>query len=163
MALTLKVNFTKGWPSPYILEKVAAPAAAHVAGSANPLLGGHIAHLDNTGKWVLGVSAAGQLPFVVRNGVDEADSARSSTIATDYVQVSWGGIQGIAFSNPIEFQTVQFTGTPAIGTDLSSGTDGKLKAAVTGDVIIAQVSGTAAPYQGQSMLTVIPDNSRRVK
>jgi hypothetical protein len=90
-----------------------------------------------------------------------------------YGQVSYGGIQGIAFSNPIEFETSQFVGTPAVGNPLTVDLNGKFAVAASGDLIVATVTntshkmpagfpGAAASTSSQSVITVIPDLSKRL-
>lgn len=163
MSLTLKVNFKKGWPSPSIVEKAAAPASA-----VTTLEAGMVGHLDTNGDWVLGVSAVTQLPFVFRNDQDDPDANRGA-FNTNYVQGAFGAVQGVAHSNALEYQTVQYAGTPAIGDQLYADTDGKLKVAVTAaDVLVAASKPIVAivtkgvhAYQHSSYITVVPDNSKR--
>lgn len=164
MSLTLKVNFKKGWPSPSIVEKAAAPASG-----VTTLEAGKVGHLDTDGKWVLGVSAVNQLPYVFRNDQNDPDAGRSAT-NTGYVQGALGAIQGVALSNALEFQTVQYAGNPAIGDQLYADTDGKLKVAITAagvtsvasKVIVATVTKGVHQYQTSNYIQVVPDTSKRI-
>jgi len=157
MSLTLKVNFKKGWPSPSIVEKVSAPASG-----VTTLEAGMVGHLNDDGKWVLGISAVSQTPFVFRNSQDDPDANRGVPAGSMYVAADLGGIQGISHLNAIEYQTVQFVGTPLVGSELSAGTNGKLKVAATGEVIVAIVTKALHSYQDMSYIQVIPDNSKRL-
>lgn len=134
MSLQLKVNFSKGWPSPYIVEEVLAPH------SGVTIEQGLIGRRSSTNTWVLGVTAISQNPFVFRNESVDPDSGRASEQATEYAQVPFGGIQGISFRNPLEIETTQYVGTPAVGTLLFANTDGKLETATSGDIAIAIVT-----------------------
>ena len=169
MSLTLKVNFKKGWPSPSIVEKAAQPATG-----VTTLEAGMVGHLDTAGAWVLGVSHLNQLPYVFRNDQGDPDANRGAHDAT-YVAGAFGAIQGVAHSNPIEYQTVQYAGTPAVGDELYADTDGEVKVAVTkaqaearsgttaaSQVIVAVVTKGVHAYQHASYIQVVPDNSRRL-
>lgn len=165
MSLAIKVNFLKGWPSPTIVEKVATAATG-----VTTLEAGKVGTLDATGKWVLGISKVNQVPYVFRNDQDSPDAGRAAH-ENDYVQASFSGVQGISHNNQIEYQTIQFDGTPAVGDRLYADTDGKLKVAVKASddsivanskVIVALCTGAPATYQGLSYITVVPDNSKDV-
>jgi hypothetical protein len=175
MSLTLKVNFLKGWPNPSIAEKVSQPDTGvttldqGMTGHQNPA----------NGKWVLGISAVTQLPYVFRNAQGDPDSGRLSTDPASYIQGALGGIQGVAYSNPIEFETAQYgttcptgstnCGTPAAGDQLFADVDGLLYVAITAggvtkkasQAIVAQVTQGVHAYQGTNMISVVPDNSKR--
>lgn len=165
MSLTLKVNFKKGWPSPSIVEKVANPASG-----VTTLEAGKIGRLNTAGQWVLGISAVSQSAYVFRNDQGDPD-AQSNNSGSDglAVQGAFGGVQGISLDNAIEFQTVQYAGTPAVGDQLYADTDGKLKVAITAagstsvasKPIVAVVTRGVHPYQGQSYIQVVPDKSKR--
>lgn len=162
MSLAIKLNFLKGWPNPHINEFV-GKAAANVAVDE-----GKIAHRDASGNWVLGVSAANQMPYVLWNGAArDGDHGVAFDKTASTQQVKWGGIQGIAHDNPIEYETAQFAGTPVFGDSMYADTDGVLKicagsAAVASKVIVATVTkGPTTSPNGVSMITVVPDNSRR--
>jgi hypothetical protein len=155
-SLTLKGNFKRGWPNPHIVEKVAQADSTCNLASGTPLLGFMGGHLNGSGAWVLGVSAISQQAYIFRNGVDEADAGRAATISADYIQAGYGGIQGISFDNPILVETVQFSGTPAVDTEIYCDTDGLFKAASSTKVVIARVDETSHPYQGVSYLTLRP-------
>ncbi len=165
MSLTLKVNFKKGWPSPSIVEKVSAPAAG-----VTTLEAGMVGHLDASGKWVLGVSGVAQLPYVFRNSQGDPDANRGVPSGAMYVAADLGGIQGIAHSNAIEYQTVQYAGAPAVGDQLYADTDGALKVAINeagvmvtaSKVVVAVVTKGVHKYQDGSYIQVIPDNSKRL-
>jgi hypothetical protein len=164
-SLTLKVNFTKGWPNPSIVEKVAAPASG-----VTTLDQGMVGHLDlATNTWVLGVDAITHTAYVFRNAQNDPDAGRLSNDQASYIQANLGGIQGISFENPIEFWTTQYSGTPAPGDQLYADTDGLLKVAINAanstitasKPIVAVVTQGPKLYQGTSHITVIPDTSKR--
>lgn len=157
MSLALKVNFKKGWPNPSILEAVAPGVAgleAGMVGRKHP----------TTGAWVLGITGINDLPFVFRNSFGDPDAARGPGIGADtanqgtWNQVAFGGIQGIALSNPIEVETVQFNplAAPAVGNALSVGTNGKFKIAVATEIIVAVCTEASHGYQGANFITFIP-------
>ena len=164
MSLTLKVNFKKGWPSPSVVEKVANPASG-----VTTLEAGKIGRLDTTGKWVLGISAVNQPAYVFRNDQGDPDAARGAADSSS-IQGAYGGIQGVSFDNAIEFETIQYAGTPAVGDQLYADTDGKLKVAVNNagtlvtasKVIVATVTRGVHSYQGNSYIQVVPDKSKRL-
>lgn len=180
MGLALKLNFTKGWPNPAIFEVSSTAADATEYGQIDE---GKIAILDVNGKWViqsLEAAAIGatpalknRMPFVLWNGAaKDGDHGAPFSATNHYAQVQWGGIQGIGFSNPIEFETSQFTGTPAVGDVLTVDANGQLKTAAAGDLIVAictkashkiaaGVPGAAASTSSQTAITVIPDMSKR--
>ena len=166
MSLTLKVNFKKGWPSPSVVEKVAAPASG-----VTTLEAGKIGRLDTTGKWVLGIAAVNQPAYVFRNDQNDPDTTYnyggSDSLAT---QAAYGGVQGVSLDNAIEFETIQYSGTPAVGDQLYADTDGLLKVAVNNagtlvtasKVIVATVTRGVHSYQGSSYIQVVPDKSKRL-
>lgn len=164
MSLARKLNFIKGWPNPHILEHSGAPASGVNVDE------GLIAHRNSAGAWVLGISDKTQLPFVLWNGAaGDGDHGVPFNKAASSQQVRYGGVQGIALSNPIEFQTTQYAGTPVFGDGLYADTDGVLKvcsgsASVANKVIVAYVSKgvSPSPLSNASMITVVPDNSRQV-
>lgn len=169
MSLAIKLNFVKGWPNPHINEFVSNNTAAAVAVDE-----GKIAHRSSTGAWVLGVSAVGQDGYVLWNGAArDGDHGVSFDSTKTFQQVRWGGIQGISLDNPIEFETSQYSGTPTFGQGLYAHTDGKLYPAVEADgsfitgaaskPIVAYVTqGVHSSPGGTSMITVVPDRSRRL-
>jgi len=181
MGLALKLNFLKGWPNPHIYEEVAAAANATEFGQIDE---GKIATLTAAGKWEIGSLEAAALsgtpalrnrmPFVLWNGAGkEGDHGAPFSATQHFAQVNWGGIQGIAFSNPIQFETSQFTGTPAVGDVLTVDANGLLKVGATGDLIVAVctaashkmaagVPGSAGSTSSLSVITVVPDMSKRL-
>ena len=170
MSFRLSVNFLKGWPCPSIVDFVGAPAAGVTVAE------GLVAHRDSTGKWVLGVSAVNQVPYVLWNGAaGDGDQAHvfpstATASAAGYVQAGYGGVQGIAHINQIEVETAQYAGTPQFGDSLYADTDGVLKicagsATVSGKLIVALVTKGVHTKPGTgavSMITYIPDNSKRI-
>lgn len=162
MSLSKKLNFVKGWPNPHINEFVGKMSSGQTA------LEGAIAHRNSSGQWVLGVSAQNQLPYVLWNGADgDGDQGFTFSASQSYQQTDWGGIQGVGFDNPIEFQTTRYSGTPVFGDSLYADTDGILKicagsASVSNKVIVATVTVGVTAIGGLSFITVVPDNSRRV-
>lgn len=164
MSLAKKLNFIKGWPNPHILEHSGPPAAGVTVDEAL------IAHRNSAGAWVLGISDRTQLPFVLWNGAaGDGDQGVAFSKTASSQQVRYGGVQGIALSNPIEFQTAQYAGTPVFGDGLYADTDGVLKvctgsATVASKIVVAYVSKgvTASPTANVNMITVVPDNSRQV-
>jgi hypothetical protein len=166
MPLTLKVNFKKGWPSPSIVEKVANPASG-----VTTLEAGKIGRLNSTGQWVLGIAAVNQPAYVFRNDQGDPDTATNNSGSDGLaVQGAFGGVQGISLDNAIEFETVQYAGTPAIGDQLYADTDGLLKVAVNAagtlvtasKVIVATVTRGVHSYQNSSYIQVVPDKSKRL-
>lgn len=163
MSLTLKVNFKKGWPSPAIVEKAVAPASG-----VTTLEAGMVGRLDSNNNWVLGVSAVSQLPYIFRNDQADPDANRGAT-NTGYVQAAFGAVQGIAFSNALEIQTIQYSGTPAIGDQLYADTDGLLKVAINAagstiqasKPIVGVVTKGVTAYQKSNYITFVPDVSKR--
>jgi hypothetical protein len=165
MSLQKSLNFVRGWPNPHIHEHVGKPATGVVP------LEGAIAHRDVNGKWVLGVSAAGQLAYVLWNGAaGDGDQGVDFDKTKSSQQVNWGGVQGVGHDNPIEYTTTRYSGTPAFGDSLYADVDGILKVAVQADgtvvtaskIIVAQVTkAPAAQPNGVTAVQIIPDNSRR--
>jgi hypothetical protein len=164
MSLKLKLNFIKGWPNPHIDEFI-GKAAANVAVDE-----GKIARRDANGNWLLGISAQNQVPYVLWNGAArDGDHGVPFDKTASTQQVKWGGIQGISHNNPIEYETAQYAGNPVFGDSLYADTDGVLKicagsASVSNKVIVATVTQGVhqSPGSGVNMITVVPDNSRRV-
>jgi hypothetical protein len=56
-----------------------------------------------------------------------------------------GGLTAIACTMPIEVETDQYNGTPAVGTLLVGGASGKVQAHASGETAIGVV--TKAPYR----------------
>ena len=157
--LTLKGNFKRGWPNPHIVEKVAQANASCVLSSNTPLYGFMGGHLDPaTGTWVLGVDTLAHTCYIFRNGVDEADAGRSATIPNDYIQASYGGIQGVSFTNPLLVSTIQYAGTPAVGQAMYCANTGIFTPAAvgSGNIVVAIVDEAPFAYQGVSYITLQP-------
>jgi hypothetical protein len=159
-SLKNKVNFTKGWPSKTIVEESLRPDTG-VTIEAGFI--GVRKHSDPD-VWVLGVLDLVDEPFVFRNDSDDPDANRPAHDAAEYKQVPFGGVQGISFQNPLEIETIQFTGTPAVGERLYADTDGKLKVGAgatgttvqAGKVIVAVVTKPLY-YVGQAgYIRVVP-------
>lgn len=149
-SLKLKVNFTKGWPSKSIVEEVLQPDTGVLVEA------GFIGRRTTTNKWALGITALTQEPFIFRNDYDDPDAGRSAP-DSDTVAVKFGGIQGISFQNPLEVETTQYSGNPAVGDLLYAHTDGLLKIAVnaagtlvTASKVVLCVVTKAGFYIGQS-------------
>jgi len=169
MSLSLKVNFLKGWPNPYILD--------HVSKNTTTLTNvdeGKIATRDSAGKWVVGALATGdkaKVPYILWNGsARDGDNSHAfpSTAAAPtagYAQVGYGGIQGIALLNAIEVETAQIDATypPAFGDSIGVTATGNVRTAQSGDLIVGTCThGAHTKPGGISMITFIPDNSKRV-
>ena len=170
MSFTLKVNFTKGWPCPTIVDHVGNPASGQTVDE------GMIAHLNSAGEWVRGVSNVNQTPHVLWNGAaQDGDHGHVFDSAKAYAQVGWGGIQGVSFINQIEVETSQYdTGTlPAFGDQLDAHTDGKLYVAVQADGTLIRASKVICaicvkgPHKmangagNVNVITITPDMSKR--
>jgi len=114
-SLRNKINFTKGWPNPNIVEAVLPPD------SGVSIQAGFIGRRKATtpDKWILGVTELYQDAFVFRTDDQSPEAARGAH-NTNYVQIPFGGVQGISLSNPLEFETTQFVGSPAKGDLLHS-------------------------------------------
>jgi hypothetical protein len=126
MSLLNKVNFTKGWPNPSIQEEVLMPDTGVT------IEAGFIGARKQTDPdvWILGIDALIEEVFIFRNDSTDPDAARAAA-TTDSKAIPFGGVQGISFQNPLEIETIQYTGSPAIGDQLFAHTDGKLGIAVT--------------------------------
>jgi hypothetical protein len=173
MSLQVLVNITKGWPSPFIVEK------SLTAGAGVTLTQGLIATIASTGLWQLGVTTVDQVPFLITvDATDPSTSRGAYTGGTSYKQVAYGAIQGIGFNNALEIEVANYGGSPyqtvtlgvgtttayAIGAVLSApatatgnnGVNGTVQPASSNQIIIATV--TAAPYQrgNWTYLTFIP-------
>ena len=166
MSLAKHLNFVRGWPNPHINEHIGRPAAG-----VTPLEGA-IAHRNSAGAWVLGVSAVSQLPYVLWNGAaQDGDHGVAFDKTASSQQARYGAVQGVGLDNPIEFSTSRFSGSPVFGDQMYADTDGILKIAANADgtmvaaskVIVAIVTKVATNSPGGvSMITVVPDNSRRL-
>jgi hypothetical protein len=157
--MLLKVNITKGWPNPHILEQ-----SADADPTTTGIEAGKIGVLNGSNKWVLGVTSVNQIPYVLMQDQDDPDTGRANVIP-DAVSVKYGGIQGIALSNPIEIEDSQFVTNAGLVADApvtvenTPGVDlGKLKLAVNvgADVVVAVVRKAAYTLDGVNYLTVIP-------
>jgi hypothetical protein len=160
MGLALKVNFKKGWPNPSVLEAVAPPHTGVTA-----LEAGMVGYKNaSTGGWVLGITAITQVPYIFRNDQTDPDAARgpgvgnstTTNFSDTWNQVSFGGVQGIALSNPLEVQTVQFTGSPAVGDELTAAASGKLATAIATNVVVGICTKASHTYQGKTYITFVP-------
>lgn len=163
MDLLNKVNFTKGWPSKSIVEEVLKPDSGVEVEAG---LIGRRKH-TNPDVWVLGITELHQEPFIFRNDYDDPDAGRSAH-ASDYAQVDFGGVQGISFQNPLEIETIQFVGTPAIGDRLYANSDGKLAVAeqangtvvANEEVVLAVVTKAAYNVGACEYIRVVPITSK---
>jgi len=156
MSLQVNVNITKGWPSPFIVEK------SLPAGSGVTLSQGLIATVSTAGVWQLGVTSVDQIPFVIMVDATDPSTNRGSDNPTSYVQVGYGAIHGIAFSNALEIETAVYTAASYNIGDPVSAPAGTIKKAASGEVIIGTVS--VAPYSlgTKTYLTYIPSTSHRI-
>lgn len=172
MSLKLKVNITKGWPNPQILEETLAPNTgvtieAGMIGSKDPA----------TGKWRLGLPGiAGDVPYIFLNDSGDPDANRGAHEAGAlYVQIGWGGVHGISLTQPLEIQTTQFDSaqTFAVGDQVYVHTDGKLKRGVdsagakvagstNGAVIVGIVTVPSHTIGKSTFITFTTDLSKRL-
>lgn len=136
MSLKNKVNFTKGWPSKTIQEEVLLPDTGVVIEAG---FIGTRKHADPE-VWVLGIGNLVDEVFIFRNDSTDPDAARTAHDAAEYKQVPFGGVQGISFQNPLEIETIQYDGTPAVGDKLYADTDGLLKVAEQEDGTVLENS-----------------------
>jgi len=138
-SLRNKVNFRKGWPNPNVVEDVLKPAAGV------QIQAGFIGRRNEAtpDKWVLGISAITQDAFVFRGDAVDPSSGRPAH-NDGYMQVDLSGVQGISFQNPIEFETVQFVGTPAKGDLLYSPVTGDN----AGKLVVAQIAAGTVSVSG---------------
>lgn len=143
-SLKNKVNFTKGWPSKSISEEVLLPDT-DVTIEAGFI--GTRKHADPE-VWVLGIDNLVDEVFIFRNDSDDPDAARPAHDTTEYRQVGIGGVQGISFQNPLEIETIQYAGTPAVGDKLYADSDGLLKVA-------EQEDGTEVAYEKAVIAVVV--------
>jgi hypothetical protein len=135
-SLKLKVNIKKGWPNPSIVEKV-LPADD---GNAAMLEAGFIVTRNATATaWALGIDKVDKEAFVLMNDQDDPDAARGpADTPSAYTQANWGGLHGLSLQNPLEIETIQFEGTPAIGDKIFCRAD-------TGKLAVGEkADGTAA-------------------
>lgn len=161
MSLDVRVNITKGWPNPSILEE-SLPADGSATGTV--LEAGEIVHINATSAgWQRGVTALAQIPFILLANGDDPSTGRSAHKA-GYKQVKYGNIHGVALTNPLEIETTQYDDSDnyAINDELSAPA-GIIKLAESTEVIIGTVK--KAPYRlGElSYLTFIADPNKRLK
>lgn len=155
MSLEVNVNILKGWPNPSVVEKSLAAA------SGVTLSQGDIAVMDSTGKWTKpATTAITALPFIIM--VDSTDPSTSrGAHKSDYRQVAYGAIHGIAFNNALEIETANYktTDTYVIGSELTAKA-GVLQLAASGETVIGTV--TRAPYSlgSKTYLTFVPRDNR---
>jgi hypothetical protein len=169
----LGVNFIKGWPCPSIVDFV-----SNNTPSTTTLAEGMIACRNSVGQWVPGgptTSAINQIPYILWNGAgglgDQAHPfpTTATASAAQYVQASYGGVQGIALTNQIEVETAVYGGSPQFGDALYADSNGVLQvcagSAIVGSKIIIGIVTKGVhtkPGAGNpSMITFIPDNSKR--
>lgn len=155
MSLEVNVNILKGWPNPSIVEK-SLPAASGVT-----LSQGDIATLDSTGKWTKpATTAITDLPFIIMVDSTDPSTARAAH-KSDYKQVAYGAIHGIAFNNALEVETANYktTDTYVVGSELTA-KNGQLCLAAAEEVVIGTV--TRAPYSmgNKTYLTFVPRENR---
>jgi hypothetical protein len=155
MSLEVNVNILKGWPNPSIVEKSLAAA------SGVTLSQGDIAVLNSNGQWSKpATTAITALPFIIM--VDSTDPSTSrGAHKSDYRQVAYGAIHGIAFNNALEIETANYktTDTFVIGSELTA-KNGQLCLAASGETVIGSV--TRAPYSmgNKTYLTFVPRDNR---
>ena len=156
-SMTLKVNITKGWPNPNILERAAAKSGSE----SQTLEAGKFGYLS-AGAWILGTSSKLQETHVFMQDQDDPDTGRANVIS-DAVSVKYGSIQGISLRNPIEIETVQFVSNAGLveGAEVSvsnaaDATKGQLKLAVSTEVVVGIVNKAAYSLGGASYLTITP-------
>lgn len=157
MSLQVLVNITKGWPSPFVVEK------SLPAGSGVTLTQGLIATIATTGAWQLGVTSVDQIPFVIMVDHTDPSTNRGSALPTQYVQVGYGAIHGVGLNNPLEIETAVYdTGSSYAIGDVLSAPAGTIKKAASTEVVIGTV--VAAPYSlgNHTYLTYIPTGKRVV-
>lgn len=155
MSLEVNVNILRGWPNPSIVEK-SLPAASGVT-----LSQGDIAVLNASGQWSKpATTAITALPFIIM--VDSTDpSTNRGAHKSDYRQVAYGAIHGIAFNNALEIETANYktTDTYVIGSELTA-KNGQLCLAASTETVIGTV--TRAPYSmgNKTYLTFVPRDNR---
>lgn len=155
MSLEVNVNIVKGWPNPSIVEKSLAAA------SGVTLSQGDIAVLNSNGQWSKpATTAITALPFIIMVDSTDPSTARGAH-KSDYRQVAYGAIHGIAFNNALEIETANYktTDTYVIGSELTA-KNGQLCLAATGETVIGSV--TRAPYSmgTKTYLTFVPRDNR---
>lgn len=155
MSLEVNVNILKGWPNPSIVEKSLAAA------SGVTLSQGDIAVMDSTGKWTKpATTAITALPFIIMVDSTDPSTARGAH-KSDYRQVAYGAIHGIAFNNALEIETANYktTDTYAVGSELTA-KNGQLCLAASEETVIGTV--TRAPYSmgNKTYLTFVPRDNR---
>ncbi len=130
----MRINVVKGYFSPFVIDAVLPPAAS----CATTLQAGMVGHRDHqaTEGWVLGVSSEFDEAYTFLNDYDSPDANRGvATTPTAYSQMALGGVHGLALTNPLIVETVQWSATgganPAPGDLLFAHTDGKLYVART--------------------------------
>jgi hypothetical protein len=154
MSMQLKVNISKGWPSPAIVEESALP------NTGVTIEAGMVGSIDSTtGKWKLGTLTVSSIPYIFLNDSGDPDAVRASIGVT--ANVPWGGVHGILFLSPIEVETIQYAGTPAVGDDLTINAAGKFAVATNGQLVSAIC--TAAPFavSESTFIRLIPDVAKR--
>ena len=158
MSIKNKVNFKKGWPSPTIVEIVANPASA-----VTTLQAGMIGHLDDSGNWVLGMTASGgTLPnataFIFHNDQADGDAGVASADPLTSNPARYGGVHGISLQQPLIVETSQIASNfdPVIGDKLAS-TGGTLIAHTGSNRVVGYVTERRHTYNGLTYITFAPE------
>jgi len=164
-------NAVHGWPSFDALTDSSAF-------KGGPIPAGRVVTKDPAdGKFQIVGSAApaARVPFVTIYDSTDLDIAKTDADATTFggyvaqnaVGMSGGNLATLALGQPIEFETSEYIGTPAVDTaltwygvgagDATAASFGKFRAAVTGEPIVGRVTKAAynAPELAPAAVTVI--------
>lgn len=148
---TNQLNFVAGYYGRGMLQKVLLPEAGHEAKA----IAGRCGYINTAGKWQAGPTPTGKgVPMFVWRGTNHADVYNSGSDGTTTYWQSGnarGFITCFAGTGGFEFQTTEFTGTPANGDPLTVDADGKIishsgVSYATGGSAVAPVVGFASPF-----------------
>ena len=158
MSLSTIINIVKGWPNPSIVED-SLPADETVSSGLGQ---GDIVTISSDRKWKLGVTSVNETPYIIN--VDSSDpSTGREAHKPGYVQIPWGNIHGISLTNPLEIETANYDNsfTYVVGSPLSAPA-GLLKLAQANEVIVGVVTKVPYTLGGQTYLTFVAENGKRV-
>lgn len=161
MSLDVKVNITKGWPNPQIVED-SLPADGSATGTV--LSQGEIVHINATsGGWQRGVTSINQTAYILLANGDDPSTGRSAHKA-GYKQVKYGNIHGVSLSNPLEIETAVFDDEDNYAiNDALSAPAGTIKLAENGEVVVGIVKKTPYRLGELTYLTFVAEAGKRVK
>lgn len=161
MSLDVKVNITKGWPNPSIVED-SLPADGSATGT--PLSQGEIVTINPTsGGWQRGATSVNQTPYILLANADDPSTGRKAHKA-GYKQVHYGNIHGVALANPLEIEVADFKSDDNYAiNDAVSAPSGQIRKAQNGEVVVGVVKKTPYRLGELTYLTFVAEAGKRVK